>query len=163
MINENKTVTETTQDTIYEDEHGNVVRRSETTVIYEADILKVDQPTTTGWIYPREVMERALAAYQHAINAGQALGTVEPGEELYTALNKVSHIVNRVELQGNAVRAVVQTLQTPAGKQLAEALKQGRVDLIPIGYGSHHDGRVSDNYTIRSFDFVMTPAKEPST
>ncbi len=162
MTNSNRTLTETVKDTSYEDARGNLVRQSETTVVYKADVLKVDQPTANGRTYPRAVMERALAAYQQTIDAGRAFGTVDPPLEPHISLHSVSHVVTRVELRDDVLHAEVKTVQTNAGRQLAVLLKHGALDLQPTGYGSERDGRVGDDYVIRSFDFV-TPPKEPGT
>lgn len=162
MINTNRTIEETVKDTSYEDDRGNLVRQSETTVVYKADLFKVDQPTASGRIYPRAVMERALAAYRETIDANRAFGTMEPGPEPHISLRDVSHVVTRVELCDDVLRAEVKIVQTEAGKRLAGLLKHSVLDLLPTGYGSERDGRVGDDYIIRSFDFMATPPKEPS-
>lgn len=161
-MNENVSIQVRHKDVGFEDESGTYIHRIETTVVYTADIMKAEQPTGTGRVYPHAVLERAIAEFQQRIQDKTALGVAHPTGEATLPLADVSHVITSAHLHDAGVVTVqAQTLQTPAGKELAKqlqaALNEPLLELQPTGFGSVIGGRVSTDYTIRSFDFVAGP------
>ena len=78
-------------------------------------ILKLDEPTErTGLIYPRAVVEEALAALQKKKSPNYAvLGAPEDGQ---IHIDRVIGIVERLFIEGNELKAEIRiTEKTPCG------------------------------------------------
>jgi hypothetical protein len=79
----------------------------------------VDKPTANGRIYPREVMETAIANYQKAMSERSTFGELGEGEGR-VSLSKVSHIVLALKIEDDdVIKGDVEVLPTDNGKTLA--------------------------------------------
>jgi hypothetical protein len=120
VTNANIVIKQDVKDTSYEDARGNIVKQSEITITYDADILPVDRPISTGRIYPKHVVEQAIAEYQKRIQSNTACGSMDPSSEPVVPLNEVSHVVTALELRNDGVHAQIKTL-----RHLRERSSQG--------------------------------------
>jgi len=118
----------------------------------KADIIECDKPTASGIIYPREIVEKAVADLQERCIQGTVLGTFEPSDPARLVLSEVSHTVDNVSLSDEGVLTAECTiLPTYRGKMLTEHLRahpkkdwRGLVQLYPLGKGRIADGRVEE-------------------
>lgn len=116
---------------------------------FKAVVLKCDEPTANGNIYPREVMQAALDKVQSQIEKRQFLGSVEDGR---VRLNKASFVVTKAQLEGSALAIEVEPLMSLSrGRGLAQLLESGEVALYPSGMGTVKDGVVQDDYILNGF------------
>jgi hypothetical protein len=79
-------------------------------------VLDCDAPTITGRIYPRDMMQAAITEYMSQANRTGQLGF--PEGTLVIGMDKVSHTVENLFFDGNALMAEIKLLDTPAGQIL---------------------------------------------
>jgi hypothetical protein len=122
-------------------------------------VLTADKPTVNGRIYPRAVLEKAVAEAQEQIDKGYMLGRFDG---LDSDLRTVSHEVKKVWFEGDEVKATVRVCDTPAGLVLQEIMKDGTPQLSPVGRGDvEEDGTVKDfSLTSVSVDITTKPRQD---
>lgn len=119
-------------------------------------VLRCDEPTCTGRIYPRSVVEKALAEYQKKIEEGKALGPVVDGQ---ISLRDASFRVLDAKLKGDAVEVMIETLPNGRGAVVADQLLSEKYELTPTGMGSVYHGRVGKDFVLTGFS---VSAKDPA-
>ena len=78
-----------------------------------------DQPSANGYIYPTDVLAKAIAGAQHSINNRSFLGTI--GSDEVTIMN-TTHLVTELKLENNHVISTIEILPTEYGEHLSEML-----------------------------------------
>jgi hypothetical protein len=79
----------------------------------------VGEPTTNGRVYPKKVVDDAIARYRKTMENRQAFGELGEGEG-HVSLSKVSHIVLDLKIEDdNVIKGDVEVLPTDSGKTLA--------------------------------------------
>ena len=75
----------------------------------------VDEPTMNGRVYPKKVMDDAIAHYKKTMEDRQAFGELGEGEG-HVSLSKVSHIVLALRIEDdNVIKGAIEVLPTAAG------------------------------------------------
>lgn len=84
--------------------------------------FRADEPTPTGRVYPRAVLEKAIAKYQEKIRVGKALGTVPSDSEfIRPELDDVAFKLTWMWMWTDGKMAgAVTFLDTPKGKPFME-------------------------------------------
>jgi hypothetical protein len=124
---------------------------------HNVPILRCDQPTPTGYFYPREVIEKAIKQVKQPL-----LGIVlARGEQIPTDkvgkmnLGRISHeIVNlRIDDDG-MVRGDARILNTPDGFKLRESMRGGPVAFRPCSkvYGDYDKDKKA--FLVHSCSFI---------
>ena len=89
--------------------------------------------------------------------------------KIYTKLMKllrkakvtdVSHLVNKIYLEGEFVKADISLLNTPNGEMVKDMLEKGQVVLRTSGIGTQNENGTIENYKITSCNFI--PKSEDS-
>jgi len=117
--------------------------------MYHQVVLKADTLTEAGRVYPKEVLEKAVAEYQAHLASGIVLGP--PDEDGVVRLRDVAFKVEDVSMVGDEMTATVCLLGTKSGEELTEKLRTKKVRLHPVGFGSVKDGKVQDDFLLTSF------------
>jgi hypothetical protein len=121
----------------------------------------VDTPNRNYRVYPRKLIEKAIAEYRKQIDEKRALG--ELVNDCYSStvcLSNVSHLVTDLRVEGNNVVADIQVLKTPKGLVLQDLLDAEQAEFVTRGLGDLNDGKVVGNYQLVSVDAVV---KSPAT
>lgn len=135
-------------------------------VVLRGVVVRCDVPTLTGRVYPRAVVERAIAARQQAVRCGQFMAAcptdtwpmvTTPGDRVYLA--DVAGIVRKLDLACE-VRAEVLLLNSDKGKIISKLVKDGhRIRFFPIGRGSVTEaegvGVVQDDFEINGVGITV--------
>jgi len=104
-------------------------------------LLTVGVPTAKGRIYPRDVVERAVAEVQSQIEEHRllvAVGDVNPAE---ISPDYVAGFVKILELWENGDLIVeAETLDTSKGRRVAEMVENAEVSTSILGLGLVGDG-----------------------
>lgn len=120
-------------------------------------VIKLDTADTiSGVKYPAEEMAKAVAAYQSAVFAKTALGQFgEPDQSLHQLqIHQVSHVVERLWIEGDEVKAELRLLNTPMGSKVREMV-QSKTPLRAVLSGTAQtDGGSVKDYTISHIDIV---------
>ena len=126
-------------------------------------LQECDIENGNGRIYPRNVLVREVNNYQKLVKESRALGELDHPETNVIQLEKVSHRVTSVWMEGNDVMGKVQVLNTPAGKILQELVNGGcKMGISSRGMGSVREDKnstiVEDDFQLICFDFVSEPS-----
>jgi hypothetical protein len=114
--------------------------------------FKVDEPTMNGRIYPRAVMEKALAEKAQPASNRQMFGELDTDCQR-VRLEHTSHLITSLRLENGVIEGEVEPLPTEKGKVLA-ALHESKIPLMlnPVGRGDvDEETGIISNYTI---DFI---------
>ena len=117
-----------------------------------------------GRIYPRPIMEKAVSKYvAEQVSKDRAVGELNHPEGPTVNLDKVSHKITDLQMEGDDVVGRAQILDTPNGK-IVQGLLDGGVKLgvSTRGMGSlAQQGNamvVKDDYLLNTIDIVQDPS-----
>ena len=117
-----------------------------------------------GRIYPKQVMESAVMKYvDEQVSKGRAVGELNHPEGPTINLDKVSHLITDLQIEGNNVIGKASILDTPMGK-IVKGLLEGGVQLgvSTRGMGSlvQREGTsyVNDDFVLSTVDIVQDPS-----
>ena len=132
-------------------------------MILSGKLQECDVQNGNGRIYPRNVLLREVENYKKLVKESRALGELDHPETNVIQLEKVSHRVTSVWMEGNNVMGKVQVMNTPAGKILQELVNGGcKMGISSRGMGSVREDKgttiVEDDFQLICFDFVSEPS-----
>ena len=117
-----------------------------------------------GRIYPKPIMERAVGKYvQEQVSKKRAVGELNHPDGPTINLDKVSHLITDLRMEGNDVVGKAQILDTPMG-QIVKGLLEGGVQLgvSTRGMGSleqrNGTAYVKDDFILNTVDIVQDPS-----
>ena len=117
-----------------------------------------------GRIYPKPIMEKALGGYiDTQVSKGRAVGELNHPEGPTVNLDRVSHKIESLEMDGDNVVGKASILETPMG-QVVKGLLDGKVNfgVSTRGMGSlKQNGNtmvVNDDYLLNAIDIVQDPS-----
>jgi len=132
--------------------------------IIEGVFAQADMKNRNGRIYPKPVMEQAVATYvDQQVSKDRAVGELNHPEGPTVNLDKVSHKINELKFEGNNVMGRASILDTPNG-QIVKGLLDGGVQLgvSTRGMGSleNRNGAmiVKDDFVLNTVDIVQDPS-----
>ena len=117
-----------------------------------------------GRIYPKKIMENAVAKYVDTqVSQNRAVGELNHPEGPTVNLDKVSHLITDLHWEGNDVVGKASILDTPMG-QIVKGLLEGGVNLgvSTRGMGSLEERGgamyVKDDFILSTIDIVQDPS-----
>jgi hypothetical protein len=123
--------------------------------LYEFNTLTMDKPTKNNRIYPREVVERALARYKKE-NIDERKAFVSLYSEYWDLnLKDVIGLVHDAYIKDDKLVIKMETLDTPTGKTLLTEdgkFNEALWEVAPFGMGSIE--KLKDKYTVQN-DFEL--------
>ena len=126
-------------------------------IVVSGDFGMCDKRTRSGRVYPRDVMEKAIANYQPKIDEGRAFGDICDGETVSRnlQLKNVSYRMLSLSVdEDGTIKGKAHVLNTSCGRNLEAVLKSGlpyTVQGYIHGVGSvDNGGVVQDDFSIRS-------------
>jgi hypothetical protein len=112
-------------------------------------------------VYPVSEIAKAVHTLNKQINEGYSvLGEVDHPDDLKINLDRVSHMITSMHMDGNDGIGKLKILPTPMGQLVKTMLESGvKLGVSSRGSGnvSDHDGRVSD-FEIITVDIVAQPS-----
>lgn len=126
-------------------------------------IQKADTLNQNGRVYPKELLEREIRAYEKLIEEGRSLGECDHPSESEISLKSVSHIIRKIWWEGDNVMGKIEILDTMYGKELKTLINAG----VKLGISSRGVGNtqnrgnaeyVLDDYQLICFDIVSDPS-----
>lgn len=113
-----------------------------------------------GRVYPKDEIVTAVESIGKRLTGGETvLGELDHPTELQINLDRVSHMISEMRVEGSNGYGKLKLLDTPMGK-IAEALLKGGAKLGVSSRGSgnvNESGRVSD-FDIVTVDIVAQPS-----
>ena len=136
----------------------------EKTAIIEGIFMQAEGKNRNGRIYPKAVLEKAVAKYTaEQVSKGRAVGELNHQEGPTVNLDKVSHRITELNWDGNNVMGKALILNTPMG-QIVKGLMEGGVQLgvSSRGMGSlvQRNGvnMVGNDFILSTVDIVQDPS-----
>jgi len=130
----------------------------------EGIFMQSEQKNRNGRIYPRSVMEGAVDKYvTEQVSTKRAVGELNHPDGPTVNLDKVSHLIESLDWDGNDVVGKARILNTPMGK-IVEGLLEGGVQLgvSTRGMGSLEERNgtmyVKDDFILNTVDIVQDPS-----
>lgn len=125
--------------------------------------MQAELKNRNGRVYPRQVMEKALGEFLPMVESKRAVGCLEHEPTPAITLDRVSHLIESLEFDGNNVIGKARILDTPCGK-IAKAMIEGGVQLgvSTRGVGSikFRNGlnEVQNDFKLATVDIVHQPS-----
>ena len=130
----------------------------------EGIFMQAETKNRNGRIYPRDVMEAAVAKYNtEQVVKGRAVGELNHPEGPTVNLDKVSHKIESLDWRGNDVVGKARILNTPMG-EIVKGLLDGGVNLgvSTRGMGSLQQSGgamvVKPDFLLNAVDIVQDPS-----
>jgi len=130
----------------------------------EGVFAQAESKNRNGRIYPQMVMEKAVGKYvKDQVNTKRSVGELNHPDGPTVNLDKVSHLIQRLNIEGRNVMGKALILDTPNG-QIVKGLLEGGVKLgvSTRGMGSleQRNGAmyVKDDFILNTIDIVQDPS-----
>jgi len=130
----------------------------------EGIFMQSEQKNRNGRIYPRKIMEAAVDKYvTEQVKTKRAVGELNHPDGPTVNLDKVSHLIESLDWNGNDVIGKARILDTPNG-QIVKGLLDGGVQLgvSTRGMGSLENKNgvmyVKDDFMLNTVDIVQDPS-----
>lgn len=132
-------------------------------VFIEGIFMQAEQKNRNGRMYPSRVMEKEVSRYQDLISEKRSLGELGHPENPSINLDKVSHLISDLRMEGNNVIGRAKILETPMGKIAKNFIEEGvRLGVSSRGLGSlvEKNGimEVQDDFYLATVDIVADPS-----
>lgn len=104
-----------------------------------------------GRVYPSDEIKRAVESVRQRLSKGETvLGELDHPEELQINLDRVSHIITDMHVDGSNGMGKLKIIETPMGNIAKSLLKAG----AKLGVSSRGSGNVNDSGRVSDFDIV---------
>lgn len=125
-------------------------------------VMQADVQNRNGRIYPLSEMTIAVKNMNESIKEyGGVFGELDhPADRIGINLDRVSHVITEVYMDGSNVMGKMKLLDTPVGLIAKELAKSGvRYGVSSRGTGVVSEGMVS-NFSLQTIDLVATPSAQ---
>ena len=130
----------------------------------EGVFAQAESKNRNGRIYPQMVMEKAVGKYvKDQVNTKRSVGELNHPDGPTVNLDKVSHLIQRLNIEGKNVMGKALILDTPNGKIVKGLLEGGvKLGVSTRGMGSleQRNGAmyVKDDFILNTVDIVQDPS-----
>lgn len=110
--------------------------------------------------YPRAIIEREVTAHLNTkIKESRALGELGHPPTSEINLDRVSHLIKDLKMEGNTAIGKAQILDTPCGKIAKSLMESGvKLGVSSRGLGSLKNGVVQNDFRLICVDIVSDPS-----
>jgi len=123
-------------------------------------MMQAELKNGNGRVYPLAEISRAVEEAQNRIKEGYSImGELNHPDTLTINLDRVSHIITEVTMDGNNAVGKMKLLNTPCGN-IAKALVEGgaRIGVSSRGTGNVNESGHVDDFAFTTVDIVSTPS-----
>jgi len=151
------------QETTQEGPHDYSKLKDGEPLILTGVIQRANTLNANGRVYPLDVLRQEISNYQKLIKENRAFGELDHAEEPIVNMKNVSHMIKKIWMDGDNVKAKVHVFDTPSGKIIREIVRGGGVPGISSrALGSLKKqgdvNYVQDDLQIICWDFVSEPS-----
>lgn len=155
-----KLITETVQDinVLTEEKNG------QKNYFIEGVFMQAETKNRNGRVYPVSVLEKELGRYNNEyVKQNRAMGELGHPDGPTVNLERVSHIIKDLRLEGNDIYGKAKILDTPYGKIVKNLMDEGaKLGVSSRGMGSlkEEDGVnvVQEDFMLAAVDVVADPS-----
>lgn len=128
-----------------------VIESQDGTMLLRGVLCKADEPTLSGNVYSREVLEATIKRLDESIKSRSIIGELSHPKDSVIHLNGASHLLRDLRLEDDGKLVVEATLmKTPCGKMLEKLLREK----VKLRFGMRGVGGMSmTEETISTKDF----------
>jgi hypothetical protein len=123
--------------------------------------MQAEIKNRNGRIYPLQEISNAVSVMNESIKEyGGIFGELDhPSDRLSINLDRVSHVITELYMDGNNVCGKMKVLDTPVGLIAKEIAKSGvRFGVSSRGSGSVNENSHVSNFACQTIDLVATPS-----
>lgn len=124
-------------------------------------MLQADAKNKNGRTYPKIVLEKEIKRYSdEKIKTRRAMGQLEHCNDPQIHLDRVSHIVEDLHMEGNDGYGTAKLIDTPMGRIAMTLVKENiLLGMSTRGVGTMDtQGIVNDDYQIAAIDLIADPS-----
>lgn len=112
-----------------------------------------------GRIYPRAVLENQVAGYAKRIESNRAMGELGHPSTTEINLDRVSHIVKELKMDGNNGLGKSLVMNTPMGRIAQALIDEGvKLGVSSRGVGTLKENVVQNDFRLIAIDIVADPS-----
>jgi len=133
-------------------------------VIARGEFARSDKATENKRLYREHLWRREIGRMTEGMRDRKVMGECDHPADGRTRLQRVSHLLTDLRIEGNSVVGEAEVLDTPNGRILKTIMEAGaKVGVSSRGYGStktNAEGleEVQEDFRLDTFDFVADPA-----
>jgi|TARA_E500000318_G_scaffold111034_1_gene128200 hypothetical protein len=126
--------------------------------------MQAEQKNRNGRVYPKKTLMNEVARYnKEYVMPSRAMGELGHPEGPQLNLERVSHLIKELRVDGNDVYGKAKILDTPYGKIVKDLIKEGvKVGVSSRGMGSlkQRNGinEVQEDFSLAAVDIVADPS-----
>lgn len=126
--------------------------------------MQSEQVNKNGRIYPSAIMEREVEKYNNDyIKTNRSLGELGHPQGPSLNLDRISHLIKEMKMDGNTVYGKAKILDTPYGNIVKNLIDEGvRLGVSSRGMGSLKQvngvNEVQDDFNLATVDIVADPS-----
>ena len=127
-------------------------------------VMQAEQKHRNGRVYPSKVLMNEVKRYNNEyVKSSRAMGELGHPEGPQLNLERVSHLIKELRIDGNDVYGKAKILDTPYGKIVKNLIGEGvKIGVSSRGMGSlkQRDGinEVQDDFSLAAVDIVADPS-----
>ena len=113
--------------------------------------IQGEQQNHNGRVYPLTEINNAVKTLQEKIEGGYSvLGEADHPDDLNINLDRVSHVIEHIQMQGSDGIGKLKLLPTPMGNICTTLIESG----VKLGVSSRGSGNVTENGKVSDFEIV---------
>lgn len=130
----------------------------------EGIFMEADKDNRNGRRYPKKILFNEVTRYtKDFVQSNRAMGELGHPDGPTVNLERVSHIIKKLKLEGNNIVGSAKILDTPYGKIVKNLIDEGvKIGVSSRGMGSlkNVDGvnEVQDDFMLSAVDIVADPS-----
>lgn len=125
--------------------------------------MQAEQRNRNGRIYPLAEMTEAVSAMNnHIMEHGGLFGELDhPADRLTIAMDRISHVITELRMEGTNVVGRAKLLDTPMGMIAKEIGRSGaRYGVSSRGAGQVNESGIVSGFKLVTIDIVATPSAQ---
>ena len=132
--------------------------------VARGEFARTDKATANKRLYKEDLWRREIRKLSEGMGERRVFGELDHPSDGRTKLQRVSHLMTNLTIEGNQVVGEAEIMDTPNGRILKAILEAGgKVGVSSRGFGSTKtlpDGteEVQEDFVLHTFDFVADPA-----
>jgi len=127
--------------------------------------MQAEQKNRNGRVYPQKTLIKEVQRYNNEyVKTNRAMGELGHPDGPQLNLERVSHLIKELRVDGNDIYGKAKILDTPYGKIVKDLIKEGvKIGVSSRGMGSlkqNKDGvnEVQEDFSLAAVDIVADPS-----
>jgi hypothetical protein len=123
-------------------------------------MIGAEYKNKNGRVYPKSIIEREVIKFQKMIDENDAVGTLDHGNNPTIDMDRISHKIVSLTMEGNQAFGVAKVIDSPCGRILKTLIDEEiKIGMSTRGVGSlDEESNVKEDFMLISIDAVKTPS-----